>query len=251
MVLFRLCWACYRLGAAAGVDQGTAATTVAVDSAICRDRNRRDSLLYRQRTITLFGLHPRDDMQNLPTTPPECLREGVARLIQSPLKTIAPPWSWKAATCNAVVRALAFFATNLQSGREQATKAMLVEVVFALFAGGLIGAVSQYLRRARPLWATALLLCVMLPGAMIVAQGGVHRLANTQHQSSGVLVSSCLGVFVATYTWYAMRRGAMLGGTEQTTVRHDLHSLPRISLDFLLSVPRFVVTRWRHERPVR
>jgi hypothetical protein len=36
------------------------------------------------------------------------------------------------------------------------------------------------------------------------------------------------------YSWYAMRHGAMLGGVDETTVSHDLRSLPRISMDFFL-----------------
>lgn len=109
-----------------------------------------------------------------------------------------------------------------------------------MFAGGLIGAVSQYLRNTKPLWATAVFLSLVLPGAMTLAQAGVHHFAGTQHQSSGLVASSLLAAFAAAYTWYAMRHGAMLGGVEQTTVSHDLRVLPRISVDFFLSVPRLI-----------
>lgn len=151
-----------------------------------------------------------------------------------------PPWSWKAAACTATVRALAFFASNLRAGRQQATKAMVVEALFAVVAGGLIGAVSQYLRRAKPLWATALLLCIALPGVMILAQAGVHHIARTQHQSGGLMVSFFLAGLAASYTWYAMRHGAMLGGVDQTTVGHDLKTLPRLTVNFLLAILRLV-----------
>jgi hypothetical protein len=166
-------------------------------------------------------------------------------MIRSPLRTIVPPWSWKAAACTATVRAVAFFVTNLQSGRGEATKAMLVEAVYAIFAGGLIGAVSQHLRRAKPLWATGLLICIALPGAMTLAQLGVHHLVKTPHQSGGLLVSFFLAALAAAYTWYAMRHGAMLGGIDETTVRHDLRSLPRISLDFFLAGPRWIASKLR------
>src|SRR5947209_4145315 len=94
-------------------------------------------------------------MQARTSTTADDLREGLAAIVRNPLKTLVPPWSWKAAACTAVFRALAFFATNLRSGSGQATKAMLIEAVFAVFAGGLIGAVTQYLRCAKPAWATA------------------------------------------------------------------------------------------------
>ena len=166
-------------------------------------------------------------------------------MIRNPIRTIVPPWSWKAAACSAVVRGLAFFATNLQFGHSAATKALLVEAVYAVFAGGLIGAVSQQLRRAKPLWATALLICIGLPGVMTLAQLAIHHFAGTPHESAGLLVSLCFAGLTASYSWYAMRCGAMLGGTEATTVWHDLQSLPRISLDFLLLAPRYLGAKYK------
>jgi hypothetical protein len=185
-------------------------------------------------------------MQPTLSTPPEDLRQALSAMLRNPLRTIVPPWSWKAAAFSAVVRAVAFFATNLQSGRFEATKAMLVEAVFAVFAGGLIGAISQHLRRAKPLWATALFVCAVLPAIMILAQLGVHHLAKTPHQSAGLTASFCLAAVAAAYSWYAMRHGAMLGGIDETTVRHDLRSLPGISMDFLLVAPRQMVAKLQH-----
>jgi hypothetical protein len=124
---------------------------------------------------------------------------------------------------------------------------MLIEAVFAIFAGGLIGAISQHLRRAKPLWATALLICAALPAIMTLAQAGVHHLAKTPHQSGGVIASFCLAAVAAAYSWYAMRHGAMLGGVDETTVLHDLRSLPRISLDFVLVGPRLVGAKLKHK----
>jgi hypothetical protein len=193
--------------------------------------------------IDLYGMM----MQQTPSPPPEDLLQALREMIRNPVRTIAPPWSWKAAACTAVVRAIAFFATNLQSGRDKATKAMLVEAVFAIFAGGLIGAISQHLRRARPLWATALLICAALPAVMTLAQFGVHHLAKTPHESGGLVASFCLAALAAAYTWYAMRHGAMLGGIDQTTVLHDLRSLPHITLGFLLAGPRLISTMLRHK----
>ena len=179
-------------------------------------------------------------MQPRPPSPPEDLGQALTGILRNPVQTLVPPWSWKAAAFSAVVRATAFFVTNLKAGRPKATKAMLVEAVFAVFAGGLIGAISQHLRRAKPLWATALLVWAGLPAIMVLAQLGVHHMARTPHQSGGVLTSFFLGGIAAAYSWYAMRHGAMLGGIDETTVRHDLRSLPGISLDFVLALPRLV-----------
>lgn len=77
--------------------------------------------------------------------------------------------------------------------------------------------VSQQLRRARPLWATALLICIGLPGFMTLGQVAIHQFAGTPHQSGGLPISLCFAALTASYSWYAMRCGAMLGGTEATT----------------------------------
>ena len=80
-----------------------------------------------------------------------------------------------------------------------ATKAMLVEVLFAIFAGGLIGAVSQQLRKAKPLWATAILVWAGLPGIMILAQFGVHRIAGTPNLGAGLVTSFCLAAVTSAF----------------------------------------------------
>lgn len=77
---------------------------------------------------------------------------------------------------------------------------MLVEPVFAIFAGGLIGAASQQLRRAKPLLATALLVWAGLPGLMILAQMAVHRMAGTPHLSGGLVASFCLAAVASAFS---------------------------------------------------
>ena len=131
-------------------------------------------------------------MQRSPTVRPEYLHQALRELVRHPVRTIVPPWSWKAATCTAMMRALAFFASNLRSGPQQATKALVVEAFFAVFAGGLIGAVSQYLRDSKPLWTTALFVSFVLPGAITLAQAGVYHFAGTQHQAPGLCRPSSL-----------------------------------------------------------
>jgi hypothetical protein len=78
---------------------------------------------------------------------------------------------------------------------------------------------------------------------MVLAQLAVHRFAGTPHISGGLEASFCLAAVASAFSWYAMRQGAMLGGIDETTVVHDLTSLPGISLDFLLVVPRWLAKR--------
>ncbi len=170
--------------------------------------------------------------------PPRDLFGGLSEIISRPLQTLIPPWSWKAAAISALLRASGFFVSNLKSGTEQAMRAMLIEAVYAVFTAGLIGAVSQRLRAAKPAWATAALVCLALPGIMILAQFGVHRLAHTPHVGAGIVVSFTGSAVSAAFSLFAMKRGYLLGGNDSTSIRHDIKALPRITLDFLLAAPK-------------
>ena len=179
---------------------------------------------------------------------PVHLRQILWNIVREPIKTLVPPWSWKAAAFAAALRGAAFFLTNLEAGRGEATKALVVEAVFAFVTGGLIGAISQQLRNAEPLWATAAVVWLGLPGMMLLAQSGVHRLAHTPHLSGGLLLSFLVSAISAAFSWYAMRHGAMLGGSDETTVLHDIEVLPKILLNFLLAGPTVLTSFLRTKR---
>ena len=174
--------------------------------------------------------------------PADDLYSALRQMLHSPLRTIVPPWSWKAATFSAVLRAATFFWSNLSSGREEAFRAMLLEAAYAVFAAGLVGAVSQRLRGSRPVWITCVIVWLCLPGIMVALQLVLHRLAHTPHVGVGIATSFCFSAITSAFSWYAMRHGIMLGGAESTTFKHDLLGLPVVTLNFLLSVPRAI---WR------
>jgi hypothetical protein len=168
-----------------------------------------------------------------------------------PFKTLKPPWSWKAAILSALLRGVTFYISNLRSGPDRAAAAMIVEAVFAVFASGLIGAVSQRLRSSRPVLATATVVCLGLPALMVMAQLGVHHAARTPHVGPGVLVSFCLASVSTAFSWYAMRHGSLLGGADSTTLAHDIVSLPAITVSFVTSVPRALMDHYRSNHGAR
>jgi hypothetical protein len=182
------------------------------------------------------------DMRQEGSPPLDDLYSALRDIVFRPVKTLAPPWSWKAAAFSALLRGITFFVGNLRSGHQHALEAMMVETVFAIFAAGLIGAVSQRLRASQPVWQTAAIVCLGLPALMVVAQLGVHRAAHTPQV--GVLASFCFAAAFSAFSWYAMRHGALLGGTDSTSLVHDLRSLPGIMLNFVLAVPRTLYARF-------
>jgi hypothetical protein len=183
-----------------------------------------------------------------PCHPPKNLLKALKEMALRPIKTIVPPWSWKAAIFGSLLRSATFFTANLRSGPKQAIQAMIVEAFFAMIALGLIGAISQQLREAEPLWATIGVVWLGMPVIIVLAQFGLHRAVRTPHLTGGLVVSFCYTAISPAFSWYAMRRGAMLGGSDETTVVHDLQTLPGIAVDFAMAVPRAVLGTLRASR---
>jgi hypothetical protein len=181
--------------------------------------------------------------------PPQIREEDLSlalrETVQNPVASLMPMWSWKAAGMSALLRAATFFGTNLRSGRYDAIRAGLVEAVFAVFAAGLLGAISQRLRLAKPIWATALVVWVAMPLGMLLAQFGVHKLAHTPHMGTGLTVSFFFAAIASSFSWYAMRHGALLGGEAGTSLVHDIRHLPKIIVNYVMAGPRALLWKSR------
>jgi len=175
-----------------------------------------------------------------PTSPSSHLSTALLDLVRHPRTTLVASWSWKAATISALLRASLFFATNVRASTHKALHAALVEAVFAIFAAGLMGAISQQLRCANPVWATGIVVWLGMPGLMFFAQRAVHRSAGTPHTTIGLIASFCFAALASSFSWYAMRHGALLGGDIETTLVHDIEALPRIILNYILAIPRHI-----------
>jgi hypothetical protein len=190
-------------------------------------------------------------LRSEPSPRPDDLYGALRDITLRPFKTLKPPWSWKAAILSALLRGVTFYISNLRSGPDRAAAAMVVEAVFAVFASGLIGAVSQRLRASQPVLATATVVCLGLPALMVMAQLGVHHAARTPHVGAGVLVSFCLASVSTAFSWYAMRHGSLLGGADSTTLAHDIVNLPGITVSFVTSVPRALINLYRSNHGTR
>ncbi len=167
-------------------------------------------------------------------------------MVTNPIRTLVPPWSWKAAALNALLRGAMFFITNLRAGKHEAVQAMVIESVFAVAATGLLGAISQRLRKSEPLWGTVVVVCFCLPAGLALAQSGVHRIAHTPHVGSGLVASFCFTVITSAYTWYAMRQGILLGGEDQTGLWDDVTRLPRVTSGFFADGWAVIAGSLRH-----
>lgn len=166
--------------------------------------------------------------------PQDSLGHALADIARHPHVNLIRTWSWKTAAISALLRACIFLISNRHAGAAKAAEAMGVEAVFAIFASGFLGAVTQRLRDTRPLWATALTVWLVMPALMLAAQLEVHRLGRTAHMRAGLTASFIFASVASGFTWYAMRRGTLLMDVGNNSLAHDMRSMPRVILDFVL-----------------
>jgi hypothetical protein len=171
----------------------------------------------------------------------EPLGIALADILRHPVTNLLGVWNWKAASISVLIRATVFFTTNLRSGRSSALRASLVEAAFAIFAAGLLAAVTQRVRHAQPVWATALFVWLGVPAMLLCIQTTVHTLGGTPHMRTGLIISFCMAAFGSGFNWYAQRRGVLVTGPD--SAGGDLQALPGVLRDFLLAAPRALFTR--------
>lgn len=165
----------------------------------------------------------------------DSLAHASVDLVRHPVRNILRIWSWKTAAVSATLRAIIFLVTNRRAGLLPDLGAGAVEALFAIFASGLLGAITQRFRDTRPLWATALTVWLIMPALMTAAQLEVHRWGHTPHMKTGLLASFIFAAIASGFTWFSMRRGALLvaEGVDDS-IGHDLRVLPRIIMEFAL-----------------
>src|SRR6201985_4029017 len=87
---------------------------------------------------------------------------GLSAFVLHPVEGLDHTWNWKSALLSAMLRAPLFLVATLRQGLEAVSIAVLAEAVYSAAISGCYGAFVQKLRRARPLWASGLLILVAL-----------------------------------------------------------------------------------------
>lgn len=175
------------------------------------------------------------------------VRQAFLLLLREPVKHLLHRWNWKSALLSSILRASLFFATNLTAGLPAAIAAMKTELVFRGITSGFYGALTEAFRAAEPAWAAALTVMVLLPVANHSIEFFVHWLRGTQNLWSSILASMILTAFSTLFNFYLMRRGALIVGHGRHSLAKDLARLPRLALDFVTWLPRYLLRRaFRH-----
>jgi hypothetical protein len=182
-------------------------------------------------------------IQNPPAGNRIAVRQAFLLLLREPVKYLLHRWNWKSALLSSILRASLFFATNLSAGLPAAVAAMKTELVFRGVTSGFYGAVTEAFREAEPPWAAALTVMVLLPVANHSIELLIHWMRGTHNLLSSILASMILTAFSTLFNFYVMRRGALIVGHGRHSLGMDLLRLPRLALDFVTWLPRYLTRR--------
>ncbi len=163
-------------------------------------------------------------------------------LVTHPVETIVRRWNWKSAVLSSIVRSLIFFCVNLLAGLHAALAALVTELTFRGVASGFYGALTEAFRFAEPEWAGSLAVMILLPLAGHSVEFAVHFLRGTAKLGASILASVGFTAVSTLFNLYAMRRGALITGEGQQSLRDDMKMMPRLLTGFLAGGP---VAVWR------
>ena len=155
-----------------------------------------------------------------------------------PARTFVYSWNWKAALLSAALRAPIFLVATLHRGLQAVSVAVLVEAVYSAAISGCYGAFVQKLRNARPLWASALLILILMPALLFWFDYLLHLYTGMPNLRGGMLAAGVLSLLSSLFNWYLMSRSSLLVGKDGRSLTNDLKRMPRLVFDFIAWIPR-------------
>jgi len=163
------------------------------------------------------------------------------RFVREPGKYLLVRWNWKSALMSSLFRAAIFFFANLTAGLPAAMAAMSTELIFRGITSGFYGALTEGFSDAEPTWAAALAAMVVLPLTGHSMELAVHWLRGTRNLVPSITASVVFTALSTLFNLYAMKRGALIVGAGRGSLLEDLRRMPRLVLDFILLVPRWML----------
>src|SRR5262245_3233927 len=185
------------------------------------------------------------------TLPSVSVSAALTDLLLNPKQQLLRRWNWKAALLSACVRGTVFFCVNIGAGLGAAIGAMCLEAALYATVAGFFGATIQAFRRARPVWAAAMTVMVLLPAVDHTIEYALHSANGTKRLAASMAASVSLSMLSAVFNLFAMRRGVLIVGEERASLIDDLRRMPRVVFDFVMAAPRALWRMWRQSPPQR
>ncbi len=158
-------------------------------------------------------------------------------LFTHPWQMLIQRWNWKSAVFSSILRGLIFLFANLAAGWRAATGAMLAEFLYRAATAGFYGALTQAFRRVEPVWMAGIAVMILLPLVSHSLELAVHLLRGTPKIVTSLIASVGFTWISTLFNLYAMRRGALLVDSGANSFRADLRQVPRLILEFVISLP--------------
>jgi hypothetical protein len=153
-------------------------------------------------------------------------------LLSDPAGQLLYRWNWKAAVMSSLLRAHIFLAANATAGLRRALSAAAAEFFFRFITSGFYGSLTQAFRNAEPAWAGVAAVMILLPLISHSMEFALHFLRGTPHLRTSIISSVIFTMFSTAFNWFAMRRGALVVGDEQSPLGSDLARVPALLADF-------------------
>ena len=163
----------------------------------------------------------------------ESVAEISQRLISDPVGQLLLRWNWKAAVMSSLLRAHIFLAANATAGLRNAFAAAGAEFLFRFLTSGFYGSLTQAFRNAEPAWTGVAAVMILLPLTSHSLEFAIHLLRGTPHLRTSIISSVIFTIFSTAFNWFAMRRGALTVGEEESCLSRDLSRTPALLVEFL------------------
>jgi hypothetical protein len=174
------------------------------------------------------------------------LASVLAELGRHPKHILFDAWNWKAAALSVLFRAPVFMIATVRHGIQTMAIAGIVESVFRILITGVDASIVQAVDSAEPEWMVAIVVLGAVPGVTVALDALVHFFARTPNLRAGITASVVLTVFATGFSWYGMRKGALLVGSGASSFRADLARMPALIGSFVLSPVLFL---WSYVKP--
>jgi hypothetical protein len=159
----------------------------------------------------------------------------------NPRELLIRQWNWKSAVFSTSIRALIFLFTNLTAGWRAAAGAMAAEFVFRAVTSGFYGSLIQAFRNAEPAWTASLTVLILLPLVPHSLEFGIHLARGTPKLAPSMIASVAFTEISTLFNLYAMRRGALVVGSEASSMAADMRRIPRLIIGFVAAGPLAVL----------
>jgi hypothetical protein len=169
-----------------------------------------------------------------PDAPPKFVGQTLRSLLLNPWELIKR-WNTKTASLSALYRGVIFLIASAPLYSAADLRAAATEAAFGAAFAGFFGTVTQQLRFAQPRWQAQLVIVGVIPLAFQTGEILSHAAAGTQSFHAGMIASAVATALSAAFNLFIMRRGALLVGPEGRSFLHDLGSLPKLIVMFVVS----------------